>query len=157
MNIQKLRNVIRLLPSVNDITHGNEFLFTQDIKKLLPSTNFELLGEQLVVGKDNNVGKCDLWLANIPNNFLLSLELKVGDASDSKKQKFLQTQMYKYTDFMRLCFPEDVVYGLSAYKCIIGKNTGTDIRFSSYIVPKPKHSKEIESLKINIKEKCIGR
>jgi hypothetical protein len=150
MNIQKLRNVIKHLPSVNDITHGNEFKFTQDIKRLLPSTNFELLGEQLVVGKEKNIGKCDLWLANIPNNFLLSLELKVGNAHDSRKQLFLQTQMRKYTDLMRFYFPEDVVYGLSAYKC-----TNNDIKFSSYIMPISVDLIEIESLKATIKENCL--
>lgn len=148
MNIQRLRSVIKLLPSINDITHGNEFMFTQQVKKILPSTRFELLGEQLVVGKDNNIGKCDLWLVNVPNNFLLSLELKVGESKDYKKKKFLQTQMYKYTDFMRLYFPEDTVYGLSAYKDQNG------VRFFSYISPTSQHDKEIEILKEVIKDRC---
>ena len=29
------------------------------VKGILPTTNFQLLGEQLVVGKDKNIGKCD--------------------------------------------------------------------------------------------------
>lgn len=158
MNIQKLKQIIRLVPTINDITHGSEFLFTQKVKGILPSTNFELLGEQLVVGKDNTIGKCDLWLANVSNNFLLSLELKVGGLSDSSKQKFLKTQVYKYTDFMRFYFPEDDVYGLGAYKCINKPQiTGTEIRFTNYINPTNiKHSEEIEGLKYKMQKECLN-
>jgi hypothetical protein len=164
MNIHKLRHAIRLVPSVNDITHGNEFLFTQKVKSMLPGTNFELLGEQLIVGKDNTIGKCDLWLANIPNRFLLSLELKVGDASDSSKRKFLKTQVFKYTDYMRFYFPEEIVYGMGAYKCIIkhgtGNNasvTGSEIRFTDYIDPtNNNHSQEIEYLKSKMRKDCLN-
>jgi hypothetical protein len=157
MNIQNLRQIIKLVPSVNDIIHGNEFLFTQKVKCFLPSTNFELLGEQLIVGKDNTIGKCDLWLANIPNNFLLSLELKVGMESDSSKRKFLNTQVYKYTDYMRFYFPDNEAYGLGAYKCINKQHTGLDIKFLDYIIPtNKKHSEEIEQLKQVMKTDCLN-
>jgi len=161
MNIQILKNILKLVPSVNDINHGNEFLFTQKVKMILPKTNFELLGEQLIVGKDNTIGKCDLWLANIPNNFLLSLELKVGDSSDSTKRKFLKTQVIKYTDYMKFYFPENIVYGLGAYKCIIKPKPtsiiGTEIRFVDYISPnKSNHLEEIEKIKNKITTECLN-
>ena len=165
MNIAKIRSILRIVPSVNDITQGNEFLFTQKVKHILPSTNFELLGEQLIVGKDNGIGKCDLWLANVPNNFLLSLELKVGESSDSTKKKFLKTQVLKYTDLMRFYFPENVVYGVGAYKCIKkqvkGNVTGIEIRYDSYIPVnfspiKLKHSEEIEHLKSRMNSDCVN-
>ncbi len=160
MNIQKLKHVLRLVPSINDFARGNEFFFTQKVKNMLPETNFELLGEQLIVGKDNTVGKCDLWLANIPNNFLLSLELKVGGPGDSNKQNFLKTQVYKYTDYMRLYFPEDTVYGIGAYKCIKlnanGFVKGTDIKYVDYIIPKNKHLNEIEDFKAQMRNDCLN-
>lgn len=156
MNIQKLRTTLRLVPRVNDITQGNEYLFTEKVKQILPTTNFQLLGEQLVVGKDNTIGKCDMWLANIPNNFLLSLELKVGEKSDSTKRKFLKKQVYKYTDYMKYYFPEYDVYGFGAYKCINkSRNIGTCIQFVDYEVQIPNnHSEEIEKLKFILKSKC---
>ena len=126
MNIHNLRSVIKFIPYVNDIASGREFIFTLKIKDILPTTNFQLLGEQLIVGKDNTVGKCDLWLANIPGNFLLSLELKVGDSGDVKKRKFLQKQVLKYTDYMRHYFPYDNVYGMGAYK------SGQDVKICTY-------------------------
>jgi len=162
MNFVKLKNIIQLVPSVTDIAHGNEYIFTQKVKYILPSTNFELLGEQLVVGKDNKIGKCDLWLANVPNNFLLSLELKVGGPGDTTKQNFLQLQVFKYTDYMRYYFPENIVYGLGAYKCIKINGfdnfvKGTEMKFSDYIIPtKTSHLKELEILKNKIVEECLN-
>ncbi len=158
MNIIKLKNIIKLVPSINDIAHGNEFLFTQKVKNILPKTNFELLGEQLIVGKDNTIGKCDLWLANVSNNFLLSLELKVGDPSDSSKQKFLKTQVFKYTDYMKFYFPENIIYGIGAYKCITKPSLiGTEVKFVNYVSPiKNKHLEEIKKLKTQIKSDCLN-
>jgi hypothetical protein len=142
---------------VNDIDKGPEFLFTQRVKSILPSTKFDLLGEQLVVGKDNGIGKCDLWLANVPNGFLLSLELKVGKASDSSKRKFLKTQVYKYTGLMRHYFPDNIVYGFGAYKCMDKNSIGTCMKFVDYEVEKIplNHSEEIEHLKQQIKKDCL--
>lgn len=166
MNIQKLRQIIKLVPVVHDINQGPEFLFTQKVKYILPKTNFELLGEQLVVGKDNGIGKCDLWLANVSNNFLVSLELKVGDKSDSLKKKFLKTQVIKYTNLMKHYFPEENVYGFGAYKCI-NNNSGMCIKFVDYTtldnletfdttnIPS-KHSEEIEALKYKMKIECLN-
>jgi hypothetical protein len=157
MNFHKLKNVIKSISSVNDITHGNEYLFTLKVKDVLPNTNFELLGEQLVVGKDKNIGKCDLWLVNLKSNFLLSLELKVGDILDIKKQNFLKTQTFKYTDHMRTYFPEEIVYGLGAYKCILKPNSGTDVLFFNYIIPnKSSHKEEIDILKSKLKTNCLN-
>lgn len=157
MNIYNLKNVIKLVPSIRDITHGNEFIFTQKIKSILPSTNFELLGEQLIVGKDNTIGKCDLWLANIPNNFLLSLELKVGEITDSKKRKFLNTQVCKYTDFMKFYYPENNVCGMGIYKCITKpSNLGINIRFIDYRYIDQEINQEIEIFKNKIKKECLN-
>jgi hypothetical protein len=165
MNINKIRQTLRIIPAVNDIGQGPEFLFTQKVKGILPSTNFELLGEQLIVGKDNGIGKCDLWLANIPNNFLLSLELKVGEASDLSKRKFLKTQVYKYTGLMRHYFPDNIVYGVGAYKCVnkcVNKcSIGTCMKFVDYVsyevtkIP-INHSEEIEKLKQTMKKDCLN-
>jgi hypothetical protein len=159
--MNRLRNIIKLVPSIDDIKHGPEFEFTQKIKYMLPRTNFELLGEQLIVGKDNKIGKCDLWLANIPNNFLLSLELKVGDTGDSKKQNFLETQVIRYSDFMKHYYPEDIVYGFGAYKCIkknkVSTPTPTSIKFIDYKLPTNYiHLNEIIELKSIIKNDCLN-
>lgn len=146
MNINKLRNVIQTIPSISissikDLHRGNEFIFGQTIKNILPTTNFELLGEHLVVGNESTIGKCDMWLVNIPNNFLLSLELKTGKDNDINKQKILKTQMFKYTNLMQLYFPENTVYGIGVYKCI---ESGKDpIFFQST----KKHIYELEFLK----------
>jgi hypothetical protein len=160
MNIHKLKKVLRLVPSLSDINQGNEFFFTQKVKDMLPRTNFELLGEQLVLGKDNTIGKCDLWLANAPNNFLLSLELKVGGPGDTNKQKFLKTQVYKYTDYMGFYYPGCTVYGIGAYKCIkVSANgiiRGTEIKFVDYISPSNRHSDEIEKLKARMQDECLN-
>jgi hypothetical protein len=158
MNIQKLRQIIRLVPMVHDINQGPEFLFTQKVKCILPKTNFELLGEQLVVGKDNGIGKCDLWLANVPNKFLVSLELKVGDKSDLSKRKFLKTQVYKYTDLMKYYFAEETVYGFGAYQCITKNSLATCIKFVDYDTPNIpiNHSEEIEVLKHKMKTECLN-
>ena len=159
MNIKKLKNVIRLVPSVNDITHGNEYVFTEKIKEMIKSTNYQLLGEQLIVGKDNKIGKCDLWLAN-KHKFLVSLELKVGYENDLKKQNFLKTQVFRYTDFMRSYYPENIIYGLGAYKCIVKYNDtikGTGVLFTDYIIPdKPMHINEINELKKLINKNCLN-
>lgn len=160
MNIYKLRQTIRLVPMVNDINQGNEYIFTEKIKSILPKTNYELLGEQLIVGKDNKIGKCDLWLANVPNNFLLSLELKVGESSNSSKRKLLNTQVHKYTEFMKFYFPEHIVYGIGAYKCIVKSNRkGTNILYTDYNIVMPmtnKHSEELALLKCKITNECLN-
>jgi hypothetical protein len=149
MNIQRINRIIKLLPSVNDITYGKEFTFMEQVKKILPTTNFELLGEHLIVGKENNIGKCDMWLINQPTNFLLSLELKVGESNDSKRKKLLQSQMYKYTNFMKFYFPDNTVYGIGAYKC------PNDIKFFNYdAVSITEHEDEIRRLKKAIKDNC---
>lgn len=151
MNIQRLRQIIRF----NNINQGSEFLFTERVKGVLPSTNFELLGEQLMVG--NGIGKCDLWLANVSNNFLLSLELKVGRTYDSSRQKFLGYQVHKYTDLMKYYFPDNIVYGMGAYKCTTKHGVDTEIKFVDYVTKTVnKHSEEIENLKYKIKNGCLN-
>lgn len=148
MDVQRLRQLMKLIPMVHDVNKGPEFLFTQKVKNILPKTNFELLGEQLIVGKDNNIGKCDLWLVNEPSNFLVSLELKVGDKSNLSKQKFLKTQVYKYTDYMKYYFNNEKVYGFGAYQC----TNDNHVKFVDYVsLDMPlNHLKEIDLLKCKI-------
>lgn len=116
MCINKLRYVIKDLKSIIHPYGGRESIFTKNVKQLLPLTNFELIGEELCINHTLGIGKCDLWLANCPNNFLLSLELKVGHVDRINKQKLLEKQVYKYTDLMKVYYPEHNVYGLGAYK-----------------------------------------
>jgi len=162
MNIQKLKYRICLVPCINDITQGKEFLFTQKVKSILPKTKFELLGEQLVVGKDNSIGKCDLWLANIPNNFLLSLELKVGNPMDLVKCNSLKKQVYKYTDFMKIYYPEYVIYGLGAYKykskdLVTQQTNNKGIKFIDYLPEEVTDETftEVRDLKARMMAECI--
>ena len=122
MNISKLRSSISNLKSVavKFTDNGKELLFANSVKSVIGRSNFELIGEELCINNSMGVGKCDLWLANCEHNFLLSLELKVGDRTDTKKQRNLKRQVVKYTDLMKFYFPEEIIYGTGAYKFIAG-------------------------------------
>jgi len=122
MNILALKHVIKDLRPIIHFSESKEYIFSTGVKRILPNTNFELLGEELSINHKFGVGKCDLWLANCSNNFLLSLELKVGGLDDFKKQNLLNNQVRKYTDLMKIYYPNEVVYGLGAYK-IYGSNS----------------------------------
>ncbi len=94
-----------------------EYVFSNQIKCILPYTNYKLIGEELIL--TNPRGQCDLWLANIIDqdvNFLLSLELKIGSVNNNTKRKVLRHQTHKYYESMKKYFPEYKVYGLGAYK-----------------------------------------
>jgi hypothetical protein len=156
--MDRLKHIIRNVKSVNNHVHGNEFYFTQKIKHVLPTTNFELIGEEFFIRNQKNVWRCDLWLANIPNNFLLSLELKVGRHCDNQKQLYLKTQVLRYTDLMRFYYPDDQVYGMGAYKCIT-KQTNKHkpcVKFVDYIIPvNDNHIEEMNTLKLKIQTECL--
>jgi hypothetical protein len=149
MNIKTLKLAIKDVKTVILSASGKESLFSQNIKLKLPSTNFQLIGEELCLEHANGVGKCDMWLANCPNKFLVSLELKIDDNNDIKKQELLVFQMHKYSQLMKEFYPMHTVYGLGAYKY------SDNYKFFDNLPSKPvkKHILEIDLLK-NIISKC---
>lgn len=118
--MNNLRRSIRHLKTDKSIMHGREHIFTNEIKLILRSTNFEIIEEQVIVKN----GKCDIWLMN--NDFLMSLELKVGTRNDSKKIDLLAKQVLKYTGELQRYYPKHIVHGLGLYKCVY-KNIVTDV------------------------------
>lgn len=130
---------------------SKELQFSYNIKRNLVKTNFQLIGEELNLKKNKQVGRCDLWLANAANGFLLSLELKVGTPNDLSKQKILKQQTFRYTEFMKYYFPEHRVYGLGAYKCIkheFNEVKHEEIKFFDYWnIIEDCHEFEIDKLK----------
>lgn len=116
MKLYILKNKIKSLRQIQIHHPGKEFEFSKTVKDNLHRTNFVLLGEELELIKENNVGKCDLWLANEYSNILLSLELKVGRVHDYNKIKLLRVQVDKYSNLMKMYFPQNKIYGLGAYK-----------------------------------------
>lgn len=157
-SIQSIKNVIKSIPVAKDVIKGNEYMLGQSIKKILPETNFELIGEELKFG---NNGICDLWLANISNNFLLSAELKVGLYSENKKKRYLASQVSRYSKIMKDYYPMCPVYGLGVYECLDKKG----IKFYDYVVDDDcmfdnkiiyNHFKEIKILKIRIQTELLS-
>lgn len=115
MNINALRKTISHLKSIPS-PGGKEFEFSKTIQNLLQQTNFEIIGEELCINLPEGVGKCDLWLANCKDNYLLSLELKVGDLENKRKQEHLKDQVFKYSKFMKVFYPTNRVFGFGIYK-----------------------------------------
>lgn len=108
-------SVILLKQTVKHLK-SREKIFSEEIKRILPHTNLNILGEELLLQPR---GQCDLWLANEYKghvNFLLSLELKVGSENDNTKKHKLMKQVDVYTKAMQKYFPAYPVYGLGAYK-----------------------------------------
>ena len=145
MNVKSLRLIIKDLVPIPLPASGKKFLFNEAVKLKLPSTNYRLLGENLCINRDEGTGKCDLWLANPKNKFLVSLDLKVGEIDDLTKQQLLVKQVNKYTGFMKCYYPMHIVYGLGAYKYPDGVN------FIDTLCGDPKHIFEINKLKSVIK------
>lgn len=148
MNIHSLKNGIKSLKSVpiSFTNNSRELLFTHAVKEVVKETNFELIGEELCIKNEQGTGKCDLWLANCSHNFLLSLELKVGDSRDTRKQKSLQRQVLKYTDHMQYYFPNNIIYGFGAYKLI---SSGVDFFDYQACFEKIQRGRDIEKTIFN--------
>lgn len=157
MDITKVRRVIRHVPSFKWNIGSKEASFSRDVIRILPSTNYELLGEELILKNNGRTWKCDLWLANVPNCFLMSLELKVGKYGNLNKRSKLNEQVYNYSNIMRSYYPEYVIHGLGAYKVenVDSKCFHKVLYFENH---HPKitndHLEEIEELKYRINNIC---